>query len=230
MKSKKKFHINRNDKKFLGVCSGIADYLGVANWVVRIVFVVSVLMGAWFFIPAYFICYFLMDNNSGEFKDQITNTTVFKHFKNVDYKKKLCRNTGDAKFLGVCSGIADYLEIDVGIVRILTFVSFFIAGPIPWFAYFGAYFVLDKQDLMSPKLKAFDDQAFAQDKNQDNQQKNQSKQEEQREKFKNRKYSRRREFQYCARKFSNLHERLTRMEAYVTSKQFKLHQQFKDIS
>jgi phage shock protein C len=229
VRPRKKFYINRSNKKLLGVCSGVADYLEVEAWIVRIVFLVLVLMGVWFLIPAYFVCYFLMDNNSGEFKTQVTSSTVFKHFRNVDYKKKLYRNTQDAKFLGVCAGIADYLEVDVTIVRIVTFVSFFVAGPIPWVAYFAAYFVLDQKNL----LLTFRNKVTGDDAPEaDGQHKHtgQDQESEQGEKFKQKDYSGRRQFQYCARKFSNLHDRLARMEAFVTSKQFKLHQQFKDLS
>jgi phage shock protein C len=36
-------------------------------------------------------------------------------------------------------------------------------------------------------------------------------------------------FKNCSRKFSAIHERLTRMEAYVTSSKFKLDREFKNI-
>jgi hypothetical protein len=42
-------------------------------------------------------------------------------------------------------------------------------------------------------------------------------------------YSKRREFKYCARKFATLQDRLAKMEAYVTSSQFRLHRKFKNI-
>lgn len=230
-KRRKKFNLNRNNKKFLGVCAGIADYLGVESWIVRIIFLVSVFMGVWIMIPTYFICYFLMDNNSGEFKEQIGNNSVFKHFKNVDYKKPLCRNSRDAKFLGVCAGIADYFEIDVAIVRIVTFVSLFFAGPIPWVAYFAAYFVLE-DSAKQPQLQY----AMAPETNDDQQDSKPNETEKEageksfRERFREGEFSSRREFQYCARKFGTLNDRLIRMEAFVTSKQFELHQQFKDLA
>ncbi|HHX81842.1 MAG TPA: hypothetical protein GX696_02525, partial [Pseudomonadaceae bacterium] len=43
-------------------------------------------------------------------------------------------------------------------------------------------------------------------------------------------HSGRREFKYCARKFIALQSRLARMEAYVTSKRFRLHREFRDLS
>jgi len=36
-------------------------------------------------------------------------------------------------------------------------------------------------------------------------------------------------FKSCTRKFSSLHDRLTRIEAYVTSSRFKLDREFKNI-
>lgn len=41
-------------------------------------------------------------------------------------KKKLIRK--DGKFLGVCAGLADYLDVDVTIVRIAFVFSFIFAG------------------------------------------------------------------------------------------------------
>lgn len=45
----------------------------------------------------------------------------------IDKKKKLYRSRKDEQFAGVCGGIAEYLEIDSTIVRLL-FVAFALAG------------------------------------------------------------------------------------------------------
>jgi len=37
-------------------------------------------------------------------------------------KKKLYRNKQDAKIAGVCSGVADYFEVDVTLVRVIWLV------------------------------------------------------------------------------------------------------------
>ncbi len=42
----KKFHLNKRDGKFMGVCAGIADYFGVDATFVRIAAVVVTLLGA----------------------------------------------------------------------------------------------------------------------------------------------------------------------------------------
>lgn len=213
MARNRKLHLNREERKFLGVCAGIADYLEVEPWTVRLLFLVALLMGAWFLIPVYFGFWFCLGNTSESFRD---NSTV-RHFRNVDYKKRLYRNAEEGKFLGVCAGIADYLEVDVTVVRLITFVLLFIAGPIPWFAYFGAYFVLDKKPLHHP---GYQRGAFAAAPPPPGEE------PPPREEFK----PRRRDMKNCARKFSHLQYRLARMEAYVTSPQFKLHREFRSIS
>ena len=54
-------------------------------------------------------------------------------------------------------------------------------------------------------------------------------QEKTMEAFAGKSYSKRREFKYCVRKFTTLQDRLAKMEAYVTSSQFRLHREFKNI-
>src|SRR5690606_36875715 len=76
-----------------------------------------------------------------------------KHFRNVDYRKQLYRNPRDGKFLGVCAGIADYLELNVFWVRLAVLVLFLTAGPIPWLAYFGAYFLLNAKPDALPSYQ-----------------------------------------------------------------------------
>ena len=50
-----KFYLDKRNAKFLGVCSGIADYTGIDATIVRILAVVGTLAGAGFLILAYFI-------------------------------------------------------------------------------------------------------------------------------------------------------------------------------
>ena len=51
-----KFYLDKHNAKWLGVCSGIADYTGVDVTLVRIGFVVLTLLGAaGISIPAYFV-------------------------------------------------------------------------------------------------------------------------------------------------------------------------------
>ena len=43
-------------------------------------------------------------------------------------KKKLYRNKEDYKIAGICSGIADYFDIDPVIIRLLFLLGLFLGG------------------------------------------------------------------------------------------------------
>jgi phage shock protein C len=214
-KNRPKLCLNEKEGKLLGVCAGIADFVGIEIWMVRLGFILSVIFGGWFMVPAYFIAWFFMDKNHSmpdlnESIKKFKPNSAINHFRNVDYKKKLYKNTRNKKFLGVCAGVADYLEIDVTIVRIITVLSMLIPGSVVVIAYFIAYFILDDKPKSSYASKTPE----------------YSKVKETLDEASN---SSRNTFKSCSRKFSAIHERLTRIEAYVTSSKFKLDKEFKNI-
>lgn len=267
---KKTLTLNKEKKKFLGVCAGIADYLEVEPWSVRMVFVVSMFFGGWFLFPLYFIAWFCLDDKPGEGLNNIADSQPLKHFRTVDYRKKLYRNTEDAKFLGVCAGVADYLEVNVFAVRLVFLALIFFAAAVPLFIYFAAYFILEEkphkrgrqagrerryrrhrkihegmeagmeagmaaaEGIVSSFQEKFDEKAgrsMDRDGNQTGPAESGAEESDVEEgyDYDTRKFSKRREIKYCVRKFATLQDRLAKMEAYVTSNQFRLHREFKNI-
>jgi len=213
-KDRPKLCLNEKEGKILGVCAGIAEFVGVEVWMIRLGFIASVIFGGWFMIPIYFIAWFFMDNSqttrlSENIKKFKPNATI-NHFRNVDYKKKLYKNTKDKKVLGVCAGLADYLEIDVTIVRIITVLAMLIPGSVVFIAYFIAYFILNEKPKPSYSRK---NPEYSRIKETLDETSNSS-----RTTFKN-----------CSHKYAALHDRLARLEAYVTSSKFKLNREFKNI-
>jgi phage shock protein PspC (stress-responsive transcriptional regulator) len=243
--SKRTLSLDKENKKFLGVCAGVADYLEVEPWSVRLVFFVSVLFGGWFLIPIYFIAWFCLDDKAGEGISSLVDNQTLKHFRTVDYKKKLYRNTEDAKFLGVCAGVADYLEINVFAVRLGFMILVLFTAALPLFLYFGSYFILEKKPYTRMNREERGSR-YSRRRHRRRRERSGSEntgqpvmaavgaseyQEEPDAKIDKdgKDFSSRREFKYCARKFANLKHRLARMEAYVTSSQFRLHREFKNI-
>ena len=55
--------------------------------------------------------------------------------------KKLYRSKTNRKFLGVCGGIADYLDIDATVIRLLLVFAVIFAG-VGLLAYFIAAFIM----------------------------------------------------------------------------------------
>ena len=43
-------------------------------------------------------------------------------------KKRLYRNTQEAKIAGVCAGLADYFNVDVVLIRLIAVFSIFFGG------------------------------------------------------------------------------------------------------
>jgi phage shock protein C len=58
------FHLNKADGKFLGVCAGIADYIGVEAIWVRVALIVLTLLGWGTAIPIYFVIAFVASPKS----------------------------------------------------------------------------------------------------------------------------------------------------------------------
>jgi phage shock protein C len=220
--------LDRENRKLLGVCAGLANYLDVEAWIVRLVFLGALIFGVWFLIPLYFVAWFLLDESSAKVRE-VVDSHMITHFKNVDYKKKLYRNTQDGKVFGVCAGIADYLEVRVFAVRMIFLLLVCFTGFLLLF-YFGAALVLDKKPLAtySQATAYADARRKAGSSRGDEAADTQAEAEWEGEASMARaRFSKRHEFQYCARKLATLQTRLTRIEAYVTSKRFRLNREFR---
>ena len=139
-----KLHRNKENARWLGVCAGVADWLEIPAALVRVIFVICVF--AWPTLAiGYFILYFcLSDENDAEsLKDYIKNNKTTDHFKKINYRKPIYRNMAKKRISGVCAGLADYLEVSPLIVRVVTLGSLFILGPFTFWAYIICIFVLE---------------------------------------------------------------------------------------
>ncbi len=118
---------------------------------------------------------------------------------------KLYKNPREGQFMGVCAGIADYLDIKVHIVRVLMVLSFFFIGPFIIPIYFITGMMLDSRpsDLYE---------------------------DEQEEEFWK---QTRKAPDYTAAelraRFRDIERRTNDMEAYMTSKRFKLERDLKAL-
>ena len=64
--SRTKFYLDKRNGKFMGVCSGIADYTGLDVTLVRIMTVGAVLMSGFSVLPLYFIAGIIADEKPRE--------------------------------------------------------------------------------------------------------------------------------------------------------------------
>lgn len=64
--------------------------------------------------------------------------------------KKLYKIKSQGKFAGVCAGIAEYLNVDVTLVRVLTFLLIISSFSTALIIYIGfALIIPDKSDIIS---------------------------------------------------------------------------------
>lgn len=232
MKNNRPLRLNSQNGWAGGVCAGLADYLQIDILIVRMVCAIGMLTW-WPTILAYIACYFcLSDKNPSirQFGYNFANTRTARHFRNVDYTKRLYKSSRDKKVAGVCAGIAQYLEISPFIVRVLTLGSLFF-GPLAFIAYIVAAVILDRE----PEIRNFRE--------------NHSPGHEQNHRHQSRRaYSGdyadgrgrhssdthdsplyNRDMRACVSRFSDLEKKLRRLEATITSKKFKLHTEMKNL-
>jgi len=141
--------LKKSNAVWLGVCSGLAQWLDVPAALVRTIFVISVLLWPSLFL-AYFVLWFCMDRDM--FRDRTWDnfgpSRASAHFRSLDYRKPIHRNTRDKRLAGVCAGVADYLEVSPFWIRLLTVLSLFVFGPFTVFGYIVCIFLLDPDPFL----------------------------------------------------------------------------------
>lgn len=143
-------YTDRDNKMWLGVCAGIADQLEIPAALVRVVFVICVL--AWPPLAlGYFITYYVMEKDltPEKMRDYVRDSETAEHFRQLDYRKPIYRNERNKRIAGVCSGIADYLEVSTFVVRLLTFISLFVFGPFTFWGYIICWIVFDRDPFLT---------------------------------------------------------------------------------
>lgn len=111
-------------KKICGICGGFADYFRLDPTVVRIAVVIATIYTA--IVPA-LVVYFVL---ALVFPEAPEN---YYEYYGVNNAKKLYKGR-EKSISGVCSGIAEYLKMDVTIIR-LAFVFFILCLGTGAFAY-----------------------------------------------------------------------------------------------
>ncbi len=141
--------LKKSNAVWLGVCSGIAEWLDIPAALARAAFAVCVLIWPPLFF-GYFVMYFCMKRDVFRDRtwDKFDPSGTSEHFRNLNYRKPIYRNTRDKRLAGVCAGIADYLEISPFWLRALTILSLFVFGPVAILVYIACIFLLDPDPFL----------------------------------------------------------------------------------
>jgi phage shock protein C len=123
--------------------------------------------------------------------------------------KRFRRNKIDGKFGGVCAGIGDYTGLDPVVVRILTVLSFFLIGPLTFMIYFGLWIFVPK-DKRAPYRREYREYREARAESPDLPKRTAS-------------------FRDVKSKFRSLETRLADLERSITSSEWQLRRDFRDL-
>lgn len=104
------------DRQVAGVCGGLGVYLGLDSAVVRILWVVLTILGA--VLPGLFV-YLVAWLIVPETQSDAAPATA---------PPRLKRSETDVKLAGVCSGLAEYFEVDSTPIRLLWVVATLCTG------------------------------------------------------------------------------------------------------
>lgn len=127
--------------------------------------------------------------------------------------KRLRRNKIDGVIGGVCAGLADYFGIDVVIVRIMAIVGLIFLGGISLPAYILMWIFVPK-DKRAPYYREYREAKKARKQHRASKEKS---------------VIRTATFRDVKSKFRSLEERLQDLERSVTSKEWRLRREFRDL-
>lgn len=136
-----KLSLDRQHRFIGGVCAGFARYLDMPIWVVRLL----TLFAAFTFaltIVVYIVLYFVLDAGPESVTRPQRRSTLINRLRGFEWQRPLYKNKRRGKIQGVCTGIADYLQINPLIVRLLLLASLFF-GPLGILLYVGAAVVME---------------------------------------------------------------------------------------
>lgn len=228
-RARERLALDPENARWLGVCAGFARWLDLPIALVRVVFVICVISWPTLLI-AYLVAYFVLDR--GLTKDNVQGyfrgAETAEHFRQLNYRKPIYRRPSRGRIAGVCAGFADYLEVKTFWVRLATLGSLFIFGPFTFLGYVICWIAIDVDPNDPPCTsrrsarrarrnerraeRRARREAHAQPHAESSQQTNSSAQGEPC-------YNE----AECTEVFRTLELRLREIEAYMTSKRFRLH-------
>ena len=114
----KKLHRDRWDKKVAGVCGGLGRFMGIDPTILRLLLVViCIFTGVLPLLILYIIAWILIPLGPSTY---------------IQFNcKRLYRSVHDRKISGICGGIAEAIQLDSTVVRLLMLFAFVITGVIP---------------------------------------------------------------------------------------------------
>ncbi len=129
---------SRTDRTCAGVCAGLAEYVEWDPTIVRLLWVLALFFSGGMALFAYIVLWIVMPE--GPERSQA-----------ADYAagSRLVRSRAERMLAGVCGGLAEYVGMDVTLMRVLWVVATFISGGLTLIAYPVFWLVMPESGRMS---------------------------------------------------------------------------------
>ncbi len=116
-----------NNKIVAGVCAGLARYLGSDINLTRVAVFFAMLASGGIIFWAYILAVIILP--TGDCAE-------------IETVKTWIKCTNDRVIGGVCSGFANFIGADVGMIRIIFFIGIFLTGGVLFWTYIAAIIML----------------------------------------------------------------------------------------
>ncbi len=140
--SQKRLTRSATDKKLGGVCAGFAEYLDTDPTLVR---VITLLLGIFtgVGIIAYLVAWIVLP----------LATEPAPARPNASASRRLMRSATDVKWAGVCAGLAEFMDVDPTVIRLLWAILTVVPGGIVggFIAYILAWIIIPQAPLPLPQ-------------------------------------------------------------------------------
>jgi len=133
---------NLAERKLGGVCAGLADYMDMDVSLVRVLAVISVVFYG-VGLMAYLVAWIVIPEGQPGAQSSPT----------VPPSRRLHRSANNRKIGGVCGGVAEFLDADPSIIRIIWLVSILVFGS-GLFLYLLLWFILPLGDARPSGMQA----------------------------------------------------------------------------
>lgn len=142
----------------------------------------------------------------------------------------LYRDKSRRRVLGVCAGLAEYLDVEVRLVRLIAILGLIFASQITVPIYFIIYFLMDNKPYYRRMTDDYDDELDEADVDEPAPGRPAASRQRRSTRGVDPDMSNVDAFRTAREKFSDLEERLRTMETHVTSSRFELQRELRKIS
>ena len=116
---------SRSDRTCAGVCGGLAEYIDWDPTIVRLLWILAIFLSSGMALFAYLVLWIVMPEAPSYAQASVGTAR----------DGRLTRSRDQRMLAGVCGGLAEFLSMDITLMRVLWVVATLISGGVTLIAY-----------------------------------------------------------------------------------------------